>query len=315
MSKTKVNPSKGSPTPIERSIDKRQERHNQIRGICSYLSGESSSFDPKITYEQIEKYIHEHKRWFYSDISNFLFAFNSESDGTFMSNLDSLLAYSYEKAERRGKDDLANQQVIMIEKLWDHANLALHQKNAFSTKESDIDARIAVKLTPKVDDLEKGLRRELISLIAIFTALSFVVFGGISSLDNIFEGARSFPIIQVLIIGCVWGLCILNLVFVFVFFVSKLTRLPIASTDREDANVVQKYPFWIYSNFLIVFLLAIFGWLYFVDYANSGTWLIYYMQSNPKSSLIGGLVVIIAIFALLFLGITRQFKKNTVNPT
>mgnify|MGYP007007140284 CR=1 FL=1 len=40
--------------------------------------------------------------------------------------------------------------------------------------------------------LTKEMNMQLISLIAIFTALSFIVFGGISSLDNIFFGSERY---------------------------------------------------------------------------------------------------------------------------
>lgn len=306
MARPKINPSKGSSVTSKSQVDNIQERHNAILDICSHLSGETALFNASDTYQKVEQYIRTHKRWYYSDISNFLFASDDEKVGSFMSNLESLQTYAYEMQSSKE----AKQQVIMIDKLWDHANLAQRQIAAFSKKDADIDIHLDEKINSKMGALERELSKELISLISLFTALSFVIFGGISSLDNIFEGARSFPIMQVLVIGCVWGLCILNLVFVFVFFVSKLTRLPIASTDRVNANLVQKYPFWIYSNFFILFLLAVFGWLYMVDYANSGTWLIYCMQSNPMFSLIGGLLAIFVVFAIIFCILLWQLKKD-----
>ena len=75
--------------------------------------------------------------------------------------------------------------------------------------------------------LTKEMNTQLISLIAIFTALSFIVFGGISSLDNIFDGVKDIPVTKLMIVGSIWCFCIMNLVFVFMFFVGKLTHLEI----------------------------------------------------------------------------------------
>ena len=87
------------------------------------------------------------------------------------------------------------------------------------------------------------MNMQFISLIAIFTALSFIVFGGITALDNIFNGMKNFPIFSLLILGSLWGLLICNLVFVFIFFISKLTKLSIKSSEAKIASYVEKYPY------------------------------------------------------------------------
>lgn len=309
MANTKVNPNKGA-LPKKDGTESVSKRHNALNAICEQLAGESRQFQAKDTYEAIGKYIDDYGRWFYSDISNFLFVAEDETVGSFLSNLETLQSYAYSIAKPGKTGDKGDTLVVMIDKLWDHSNLAQRQKVAFSAKEKDIDDRLELKLVPRIDALEKTLTKEFISLIAIFTALSFVIFGGISSLDNIFEGARSFPILQVLIIGCVWGLCILNLVFIFTFFISKLTHLSIASTQKNNAKIAQKFPFWVYSNLLFVFLLAIFGWLYLVDYSNSGSWLIWFMQAHPKCASVGGLVVIVVLFSIIFLTINKKPKEE-----
>lgn len=49
--------------------------------------------------------------------------------------------------------------------------------------------------------LSKEMNGQLISLVSIFTALSFLIFGGISSLDNIFVGAKDIPVTKLMIVG------------------------------------------------------------------------------------------------------------------
>lgn len=281
-----------------------QNRHNSIKDICEVLSCDTTKFLPELVvetaYDKIKEYKDTYFRWAYSDISNYLFAADEETAGKIISNIDSLRNYAYMRTSQVDPNIVSKRENIelaqFIDKLWDHSNLAKNQKTAFSQKTDDIQNIVDDKITPRVNELENGLRKELISLIAIFTALSFVVFGGISALDNIFEGATSFPILQVLIIGCIWGLCILNLVFVFVFFVSKLTKLSICSTDDMDATLSQKYPFWIWSNFGILLILAIVLLVYFIDYSDSGYWLISWANHRPGLTLLLGLILIALIF-------------------
>lgn len=62
------------------------------------------------------------------------------------------------------------------------------------------------------EDMSKEMNSQLLTMIGIFTALAFLVFGGINSLDNVFS--EGVPVLKLMVVGSVWGLCILNLVFV-----------------------------------------------------------------------------------------------------
>ena len=68
------------------------------------------------------------------------------------------------------------------------------------------------------ENLTKEMNEQLITLVSIFTALAFLLFGGISSLDNIFSGIDKTSILKLLMIGCIWGICLVNLIFVFLLF-------------------------------------------------------------------------------------------------
>lgn len=72
----------------------------------------------------------------------------------------------------------------------------------------------------------------------------------VSSLDNIFSNS-GLPVLKLMMVGSVWGLCILNLIFVFLFCVGKMTKLNFKSTDDETADIFQKYPIVWWSDFII----------------------------------------------------------------
>ena len=151
-----------------------------------------------------------------------------------------------------------------IIKIWDHVNLARKQYILFCHKDEDYEKIVDEKMEMAEAKISKEMNIQLISLVAIFTALSFLVFGGISSLDNIFSGVQDIPIIKLLIIGCIWCFCIMNLIFTFMFFVARITKLSVRSTDDVNANIIKKYPLVWWSNYVIISVLCLGCWLFFV---------------------------------------------------
>lgn len=289
-----------------------QEWHNDINAICKLLSVSTSVFKENLAYSSIEAHVAKYKRWLYSDISGYLFACDEQANSIFFSNLDRLQLFA-----RKRLSDCTNKErskvekmVVVIDKLWDHANLAQKQNASLHDSDDSFRARFDNNLIPFKASFTQDMNMQFISLIAIFTALSFIVFGGISSLDNIFSGAKSIPIIQLLIIGSIWSLCITNLVFVFMFFISKLTKISIKSSEQPNASISQRYPFVVWSNFTILLVLACACWLYYIDYSNSGGWLLHFSHERNVLSFFLGLLVVLAIFVPLAIVLLRKPKQE-----
>ena len=89
----------------------------------------------------------------------------------------------------------------------------------------------------------------------MFTALAFLIFGGISSLDNLFSEMNNLSILKLVTLGCVWGICILNLIFVFLICVSKMTHLPFGFSDKPEVSIREKYAVVWLSNLILLTLL------------------------------------------------------------
>lgn len=267
---TKADPFKGSTIPTNNEYHYAQNRLAAINSICIALSSHPDIFDKESTYTAIENYHTEYGRWSYSDISNYIFSKKDDDLAVFNNNLSCLQSYAHIKSlsasdsRIKAAKTITKEIEVVIDKFWDHSNLAQRQKALLVINEVEFKRRFEEQAKPYTDNISKELSKELISLVSIFTALSFIVFGGISSLDNIFAEVGRVPIIELIIVGCIWSFCILNLVFSFVYLVSKLTKQSIRSTDKSDATLVQKYPFWVWSNFFLLFIFAIFCWLYYI---------------------------------------------------
>lgn len=292
----------GSTVQIGADADKEvnqklDERHKQIAVICEQLSVSTQNFDPSESYSKIVEYIKTYDRWLYSDISGYLFACDENTSATFSSNLDSLQVYAYGLVTSGKSKD--KRMVIAIDKLWDHSNLAQKQNSSLHDNDEIFKARFDKNLIPFEARFSHEMTSQFISLIAIFTALSFILFGGISSLDNIFSNATGIPILELMIVGCIWSLCISNLIFVFMFFISKLTHISIKASDRSNASLGEKYPLFVWCNFVQALILAISCWLYYIDYSNSGGWLLTLSQKHAECSFAIGLILISVVFAVI----------------
>jgi hypothetical protein len=310
----------GSVAHTKFAVHDLQEWNEDIKSICKQLVQTSDAFNAEKTYKSVETFISKHKRWLYSTVSTFLFDCDEQDLSTFISNLDGLREYAYQQISLCSPNDKARIEqrkefAIAIDKLWDHSNLAQTQNQSLHDSDKTFAARFDKNLIPFKAEFTREMNMQFISLIAIFTALSFIVFGGISSLDNLFGDVGKVPILELMIVGGIWSFCILNLVFVFIYFVAKLTKLSIKSSNWENAALSQRYPFFIWSNFLVILILAICCWLHFLDYADAGGWLLSFSKTYSVYATIGGIALIGIVFGTVAWLLIRKPKQKRTNPT
>lgn len=261
---------KGKDEKTISSVDFIQKMEKEMDEICKMLSEETKSFKAEDFFARINKYVVNNERLLYTHITNYIFLLSEEQFGILQSNLDSVIQYmgtmemNGNAPENEDADAERERTQKTIIKIWDHVNLARKQYILFCHKDEDYEKIVDEKMEMAEAKISKEMNIQLISLVAIFTALSFLVFGGISSLDNIFSGVQDIPIIKLLIIGCIWCFYIMNLIFTFMFFVAKITKLSVRSTDDVNANIIKKYPLVWWSNYVIISVLCLGCWLFFV---------------------------------------------------
>lgn len=261
---------KGKDEKTISSVDFIQKMEKEMDEICKMLSEETKSFKAEDFFARINKYVVNNERLLYTHITNYIFLLSEEQFGILQSNLDSVIQYmgtmemNGNAPENEDADAERERTQKTIIKIWDHVNLARKQYILFCHKDEDYEKIVDEKMEMAEAKISKEMNIQLISLVAIFTALSFLVFGGISSLDNIFSGVQDIPIIKLLIIGCIWCFCIMNLIFTFMFFAAKITKLSVRSTDDVNANIIKKYPLVWWSNYVIISVLCLGCWLFFV---------------------------------------------------
>lgn len=308
---------KGIDEQVDSSSNYINNMENEMNSICQMLSEETKKFDAKIFFDKIYGYIVKNDRLLYTNITNYIFTLNDEQFGTLQTNIDNVVSYVYseqfkidypEKSakterEKERQKKLRTQRTIL--KMWDHVNLARRQYVLFHNKDEGFSQIVDEKMKNASTEIYKEMNGQLISLVGIFTALSFLVFGGVSSLDNIFAGAKDIPILKLIIIGCIWSFCIMNLVFTFMLFVARLTKLSVKSTDDVNANIVQKYPLVCWSNFVILFILVLSIWLYYIRKYGYTKMLDRFTQIHASAVSVVGILV---IFGAGYFAANRIYK-------
>lgn len=81
-------------------------------------------------------------------------------------------------------------------------------------------------LESKIDNIKKDLKEteknminQIISLIAIFTTLAFLLFGGISFLTELLKQFKDTEESKILFISCCWGICFSGVFYMFIYFI------------------------------------------------------------------------------------------------
>ena len=251
-------------------------------------------------------------------ITNYIFTLLDEEFGVLQTNIDTVVNYMYSKQyeqdfsgalkSRDEKRKLERTQRTVL-KMWDHVNLARRQYIMFHHKDTDYEKIVDEKMEIVGAKISKEMNVQLISLVAIFTALSFLVFGGISSLDNIFDGAKDIPILKLIVVGSVWGFCIMNMLFVFIYFISKIAKLNLSSADDVNASVLKKYPLVCWCNLVVISIFALSSWAVYISGEKLSIRLYELVYKNQTMFFIVGTLVIVMVIVLVAKRLYDNIKK------
>lgn len=293
------------------SQDMQQKMSEKMNIFCSVFETSSNDFDEIIVLKDILDYLEKYDRILYAPISNRIYACydkngiegGSNTISTMLSNIDSIITYindieKSENIESIEKDSLRCAKKTIL-KIGDHISLAQQQYNVLKQSDEDYKSKFDKSIMPIVNNITKDMNAQLLTMVGIFTALAFLIFGGISSLDNIFSNPK-LPLMKLMIIGSVWGICILNLVFVFLICVGKMTKLNFESSEKND-TIFQKYAVVWWTNLIIFSIMIISIWGYYLVKTNVYKWVERIFKSNPVAvTLIGSIIILFTIILIAY---------------
>lgn len=304
---------------IKRAKIKIETMSEDMEKICKTLSQSSKFFDSQRTFTQINAYIDKHDRLLYADISNYIFHLGSEElVSVFQTNLEMVLEYVLSDRYTERINIAANDEKQKLErsrkvilKMYDHVNLAKRQYNELKESDDDFEMKFKKSFQSHQVELTREMSSQLVTLVGIFTAIAFVVFGGISSLDNVFQnGMADIPLLRVMIIGIVWSLCMINLVFIFLFCVGKITKLSFKFPNAVQNSLTKKYPIIFWSNYLLVGMLLILCWVYYLSNHQFFEWMNKLADRNAITVTITGFATIAVLLGVGAYILTAKGKNS-----
>lgn len=280
----------------------------QILNLCRALdqSVATGEFDCKKWISELNNYVsNSQNRLLYNDISNYIFSKNGREYGSMMTNLETVIDYAmgHLRPDEGHPDKEKEILYKTILKFYDHLNLAQKQVEMFDSDRKSLQQDIELEVKTEISNATKDITSQLVGLVALFTAMSFLVFGGIASLDSIFKSVERFvnlesSVLPVLLVAIAWAFCMMNLLFGFMYFVLRLVK-PEQFTIRSEKNMVQRYPVVFLANYILLCLFVLFAAVWFVSCYDVALPILNFVINNPLLICIVGAAVFIGFFFLL----------------
>lgn len=288
-----------------------EELLKKSHALFSRLTIDSVAFECDEFINKLVEFLDTYKRIQYSYLSSLIYNSDEDIREKIQSNLETLVNYS----QTENFDILLSEeeQNILVSKtlvkLWDHYNLAMTQMRDLTIDD------FYEKFWPERNDIndtikEEGrkIHKELIAMIAIFTAMSFLIFGGLNSLSQVLSASiGELPILNISIVCFAWSLCVYNLIYLFMYLVGKLIDARI--TSRSSNKFYKRHAVFLIGNLIMISGLLLTGWLYFIqsDFNNWYTKL--YCVFGVYTKLLPIFFVLILLVLFFIFSIYKRVKK------
>lgn len=225
-------------------------RRQKIVGICTSLRRSCENYSPEETIESIEDYMKDGDRIIYSEITSIVYTMSPEEQATFNSNLEVLMDHALNEESKISKD---MQDAII--RLWDHVHLAMRQLgNAKEILEkSTVEAKQS--LHDELYDEFKGIEKEYITILGIFSSIIISFVAGITFSTSVFENMNDVGIYRLILVILLIAFVMLNTINLLVRYIFRL--------NKAD-NI--KFPMWQINLILAGLLgLLLICWILSVD--------------------------------------------------
>lgn len=283
--------------------------YNNAKEVYYAISNELSTLD-NVYYSMISKFIYETYSRDKSD--------NAEKIEQLIYNLKMLVS-NLSVAE-----DDNNKKVI--KKLYDHSSLAILQYNNFFKIDDRVENAIERKanaINKEINSKTQNIEMKLVSILGIFTAMAFIVFGGINTLDNIFSGAKDISLIKICIIGSIWAICMFNLIALFMFFIDRMIKRSVYYDDESGMQLFQtagvKQVIALANGILVCILIILFV-IYYLQYIGLSVRINDVIAEANVGNVVKAIIALIVLvifdlvcYALSIGGPIRRFLYSTYN--
>ena len=293
------------------TVHENSEMQTAAMILCQQLNYPSTDFDGQAWIKRLNDHgENESFRLSYFCITQYVFENDVEdSNSGFLTNLGTCVDVA-RKIYNQNPEKLRVYKMAI--KFEDHVNLAIQQKHLVKKTQKAMVREVDTVITPRINEITKEMTSQLVGMVALFTALSFIVFGAISSLEGIMDALgrateNTDSILPPMIVAIAWSFCVMNLLYCFMYFIIRVTNLN-KPVDEKAKNVVQRYPIVFLTNYILLALFLIFGAFWFAECNGIGRSLYTLAVEQDKcTAIIGGLSIILV---LLIIGGILLFQFN-----
>lgn len=143
---------------------------------------------------------------------------------------------------------------IIFKNSEDNKNLSIRLNNAVynynKIEENFINLEKSTKeLEKSTKEIESKMIGQLVSLIAIFTAVAFVLFGGISSFTTLLSAFEKMSLLKIILSILGWALAFSITLYIFLWFIVCIIG------KQNEFNKINKFFITIISIILCLFIL------------------------------------------------------------
>ena len=256
-----------------------QKRRNEFKKLLNELS-QRKFVDSVRVYEDLG-YIYRGKnnkrielQHYYSDAFSVLISIKDSKERT--ENLCSNLNEVYELSQRRADKEL----IVCIRNLLDYTNLEIDRIKFLLSLEDRKNTPEKInnslkKIGKRVEEQENNIKKltkytnsaysSFISILGIFSAIVMVFFGGTTIFANAIGHIGDTPVDKLVLVCTLCGLLVSNIIFIFLYFLSKLLDRSISATMEPvywlkiSVRFRLRYPMVFYINLLGCIVMLVSG--------------------------------------------------------
>lgn len=208
----------------------------------------------------LDDYLTKYSRILYSSFTAYIYRLKSEKKDKEIDNMSGNLISII--SSFNVEDKIEDRQKILL-KLYDHISLATRQALTMEVTKEKVDPYI-LKATEKIKsqlenlnqdmivykermraDIEAqkdSLMSQMIAIVAIFVSISFVMFGGMSLINDLFThvDGQPVPLVELICLGCLIGIVMIVVMYCFVMFILSITRNKMLRAKKIFFKIVLK---------------------------------------------------------------------------
>lgn len=208
----------------------------------------------------LDDYLTKYSRILYSSFTAYIYRLKSEKKDKEIDNMSGNLVSIISSFNVEEK--IEDRQKILL-KLYDHISLATRQASTMEVTKEKVDPYILKatetiksqlenlnqdmiaykeRMRADIEAQKDSLMSQMIAIVAIFVGISFVMFGGMSLINDLFThvDGQPVPLVELICLGCLIGIVMIVVMYCFVMFILSITRNKMLRAKKIFFKIVLK---------------------------------------------------------------------------